>query len=115
MANNKDYVTEKIRITVTEDVESIRYATVDEAIKIMQKVRTKLKKQGCTNIRMEIDAEIGWDYDSQRAYLTTQIRGDRLETDEEHAKRVQLEEDRLARWDSERREQYERLKKLYEP
>ncbi len=88
--------------------------TVEEAIKKLQKARTKLKKQGCSDIVLNIEAESYKDYGGMRTEQTVELTGKRPETDEEQSKRVDLERDREARWERERREKYEQLKKEFE-
>jgi hypothetical protein len=103
------------RIEISESLGELKYhQNMDRVIKTLQKAKTKLQKQGCDNIKLFIDSEIVWDYDSQISELTIKATGERLEKPEETAKRIQEREKQEAVWEKQRKEEYERLKAMYE-
>ena len=95
------------RRTVTVDIETIDSATIDGFIETLQRVRAHALFKAYTNVRVEIRRREGPYFDWVDAECV--VIGDRFETDEELAKRINAED----AWKARRREEYERLKKEF--
>ncbi len=103
------------KIQIAESLSQLRYdQNIDDAIKALQKVKTKLQRQGCDNIKLHIDSRLVWGYEDQESELTIEATGERLETPEETTKRIEAREKQEAIWEKQRKEEYERLKAMYE-
>lgn len=105
-----------MRIKDRIELSELKSCDVDRAISLLQKTKTELRRRGCEDITLDIDADKAYDDYGDSSYIETHVymTGYREETPEELAKR---ESEAAARAklaaDRELRE-YERLKKQFE-
>jgi len=100
---------------VSYDLNSLKYNskyTAEESLEMIKTGIDELKRQGCSDIRFEIEAESS--YNDSPPEVAIFLTGKRPETDAEEKSRIKEEAARAELEEKRRRNMYEQLKKIYE-